>query len=131
MPPASAATGPAGSAMILNLERKNIEPDIVVLEMTGRICLGSDCQKVEWTLADLLKQNQRKIIFDLSGVTVVDSTGVGILVTCHAKVRRAGGSLHIACATDMVEETLKLTSVDKIFRLYPSLAEASQNFQVA
>lgn len=116
--------------MILNLERKSIEPDIVVLEMTGRICLGSDCQKVEWTLADLLKENQKKIIFDLSGVTVVDSTGVGILVTCHAKARRAGGSLHIACATDMVEETLKLTSVDKIFTLYTSLSEASQNFQV-
>ncbi len=61
--------------MILTLERKTIDPDIVVLEMTGRICLGSDCQKVEWTLAELLQQNQRKIIFDLSGVTVVDSTG--------------------------------------------------------
>jgi len=117
--------------MILTVERKQIEPDIVVLEIAGKICLGSDSQKVEWALAELLKQNHKKIIFDLSAVTVLDSTGVGILVTCHAKVKKAGGSLRVAGTKGMVEETLKITSVDKIMHFYPSLSEASQNFQLS
>jgi anti-sigma B factor antagonist len=119
------------AAMILNIERKQFEPDVAVLEMAGRICLGSASQQVEWSLAELLKQNQRKIVFDLSGVTVVDSTGVGILVMCHAKVKKAGGNLHIAGANGMVEETLKMTNVDKIMPFYPSLAEAARNFRPA
>jgi anti-sigma B factor antagonist len=119
------------AAMILNIERKQLDPDITVLEMAGRICLGSASQQVEWSLAELLKQNQKKIVFDLSRVTILDSTGVGIIVMCYAKVKRAGGDLHIAGANGMVAETLKMTNVDKIMPFYPSLAEAARNFRPA
>jgi len=117
--------------MILTIERKQFDPDVSVLEMAGRICLGSASQQVEWSLAELLKQNQKKIVFDLSGVTVMDSTGVGILVMCYAKVKKAGGDLHIAGANGMVEETSKMTNVHKILPFYPSLAEAAGNFPPA
>ena len=117
--------------MILTIEQKQLDPDIAVLEMAGRICLGSASQQVEWSLANLLKENHKKIVFDLSGVTVLDSTGVGIIVMCHAKVKKAGGSLRIAGANGMVEETFKMTNVDKIIPFYPSLAEASQDFHLA
>jgi anti-sigma B factor antagonist len=114
--------------MILTIDRKHIEPDIALLQMTGRIVIGSDSMRVEWSVADLLKQNQLKLILDLAGVTVVDSTGVGILVMCYAKMKKAGGSLRIAGVNGMVEETLKITSVDKLIDSYPTVVEASQGF---
>ena len=117
--------------MILNVERKKVEPDIAVIEMTGRITMGSDSQKIEWGLAELLKDNQKKVIFDLTEVTFLDSSGIGILVMCHAKLKKVGGSLRIAGARGMVEETLELTSVNKIVHLYPTVAEAAQGFQLA
>jgi anti-sigma B factor antagonist len=117
--------------MILNVERKKVEPDIAVMEMTGRITMGSDSQKIEWGLAELLKENQKKVIFDLTGVSYLDSSGIGILMMCHAKLKKAGGALRIAGARGMVEETLELTSVNKIVRLYPTAAEAAQGFQLA
>jgi anti-anti-sigma factor len=61
----------------------------------------------------------------------LDSTGVGIIVMCYAKVRKAGGDLHIAGANGMFEETLKMTNVDKIMPFYPSLAEAARNFRTS
>jgi len=117
--------------MILNLERRKVEPDIAVIDMTGRITMGSDSQKIEWGLAELLKENQKKVIFDLSEVTYLDSSGIGILMMCHAKLKKAGGALRIAGARGMVEETLELTSVNKIVRLYPTAAEAAQDFQLS
>ena len=117
--------------MILNVERKTIEPDISVIEMTGRITMGSDSQKIEWGLAELLKENHKKVIFDLTKVDYLDSSGIGILMMCHAKLKRAGGTLRIAGARGMVGETLELTSVNKIVRLYPTAAEASQGFQLS
>ena len=111
--------------MILTIERKQLDPDIAVLEMAGRICLGSASQQVEWSLADLLKQNQKKIVFDLSGVTVLDSTGVGIIVMCFGKMKKAGGDLRVAGAKGLVEEVLKMTKVDRIISLYPTAAEAA------
>ncbi len=121
----------AENAMILNIERKKIEPDIAVLEMTGRITMGSDSQKIEWGLAELLKENQKKVIFDLTDVTYLDSSGIGILMMCHAKLKKSGGALRIAGAREMVEETLEMTSVNKIVGFYPTTAEAALNFQLA
>jgi len=69
--------------MILNVLRKNVEPGIAVLEMVGRIAMGSDNQKIEWGLAELLNENHNKVIFDLTQVTFLDSSGLGILMMCH------------------------------------------------
>jgi anti-sigma B factor antagonist len=117
--------------MILSIERKNVEPDIAVLEMTGRVTMGSDSQKIEWGLAELLKENYKKVVFDLTGVSFLDSSGVGILMVCHVRLKKAGGVLRIAGARGMVEETLNMTSVNKVVHCYPTAAEAAQGFQLA
>jgi len=114
--------------MILTIGRKQIEPDVAVLEMNGRIVLGNDAKTIEWNLAELLKENQKKVIFDLAGVTLVDSTGVGIIVMCYAKLKKSGGVLRVAGVNGMVEDTLRLTSVDKLIEFYPSVAEAAARF---
>ena len=116
--------------MILNIEQRKIEPDIVVVQMNGRITMGSDSQKIEWGLAELLKQNQKKIIFDLTDVNYMDSAGVGILMMCHAKLKRAGGSLRLAGAQGIVEEVLAITSVNKIVPLYRTTTEAAKDFHL-
>ena len=114
--------------MILSIEHKKIEPDVVVMELHGRITMGSDSQKIEWGVAQLLKESQKKVIFDLSDVCYVDSSGVGILMMCYAKVKKAGGALYLAGAQGMVEEALAMTSVSKIVPLYATTAGAAKNF---
>jgi|SRR5271163_4728143 len=114
--------------MILTIERKNILPDITVLEMTGRITLGNNSREVEMQLAQILNAQAKKIIFDLQGVSMMDSTGIGILVVCQGKVAQAGGQLRIAGATGVVDEILRMTSVQKLVPTFPTVAEAANDF---
>jgi anti-anti-sigma factor len=114
--------------MILTINRSQLGTDIDVLEMNGRIVLGNDARAVEWKLDELLKENCKKVIFDFGHVTVLDSTGVGIVVMCYARVKKSGGSLHIAGANGMVEQTLRMTNVDRLIELYPSVSEAAAAF---
>jgi anti-sigma B factor antagonist len=114
--------------LILTIERNQIPPDITVLELTGRIVLGNNSRDVELKLADILAEKSKKIIFDLKGVTLLDSTGVGILVVCQGKVTQAGGELRIAGASGIVGEVLKMTSVNKLVRFFPTVTEASADF---
>ena len=114
--------------MPLTVETKQLEPDIVVLEMTGRITMGNDCQRVEWTASKLLEENRKKIIFDLSNVTHVDSTGIGIIVTVAGQMREAGGALRVAGASEHVEHILKMTNVDQIVGLHPTAVAAAATF---
>jgi anti-sigma B factor antagonist len=114
--------------VILSIERKQIPPDITVLEMHGRIILGNNSRDVELKLAEILAEQSKKIIFDLTGITILDSTGIGILVVSQGKINKAGARLRIAGATGFVEDTLKITSVDKLVQLFPTVTEAAVDF---
>ena len=119
------------ASLILKIDQSSIAPDIDVFTMSGRLTMGSDSQQVEWNLAKLLQENHRKVIFDLSDVNFLDSSGIGILVMCHAKLKKAGGSLRIAGAQGMVRQIIEMTNVNKLIELYSTSSEASRNFTVA
>ena len=113
--------------MILTIKKRTME-DVTVLELAGRIVMGRDAQDVEWQVRDLLAQQCKKIVFDLAGVTHMDSTGVGIVAMCAGHLRHSGVELRIAGATGNVEQVLKLTRIDKIVGFYPTLDAAVENF---
>src|ERR1700719_2070964 len=115
--------------MILSIERKQIPPDITVLEMTGRIVLGNNSRDVELKLAEVLADQATKIIFDLSRITILDSTYIGILVVSQGKINKPGAKLRFAGATGFVEDTLKIPSVDRLIHLFPTSIEAAASFQ--
>jgi anti-sigma B factor antagonist len=113
---------------MLDIQTKHLPPDIVVLEITGRITIGRECKELEWATEDLVLEKRKKVIFDLTGVTYIDSTGIGIIVMSAGRVKEAGGELRVAGATGHVEQVLKLTNVDQIVRLHPTTVAASEGF---
>jgi len=75
-----------------------------------------------------VREGRKKVIFDMSGVTNLDSTGIGIVVMSAGQLKKAGGELRVAGATAHVEEVLKMTNIDKIVVLHPTTAAAAANF---
>jgi len=114
--------------MPLSIQTKHLQPDIVVLELSGRITMGNDCRQVEWTASKLVHENQRKVIFDISNVTHLDSTGIGIIVTVAGQMKNAGGELRVAGASEHVDQILRMTNVHQIVGLHPSTGAAAAGF---
>jgi anti-sigma B factor antagonist len=117
--------------MILEVQKKQATPEIAILELRGRLLMGNDSRQVEWSVADLLKEGLKKVVMDLRGLDAIDSTGVGILVMCNAKLQKGGGMMRIVSTDGIVESTLQMTHVDRIVKFYPSVEEASENFELA
>jgi len=61
------------------------------LEFVGKLEMGNEAKQVEWNVSELLVAGVKNVIFDLSMVDGIDSTGVGIIVMCQAKLQKAGG----------------------------------------
>src|SRR5205809_3141350 len=93
----------------LEIQRRRIEPDLVMAEIAGKIVYGLECQQIEWLIAELRQAGEKKIIFDISRVRHLDSSGVGIMVMCSGKVKEAGGELRVAGAEAHVKAILKMT----------------------
>ncbi len=113
---------------MLEIQTKQLAPDIVVLEITGRITLGRESKQLEWAVENLVGEGRKKVILDIAGVTNVDSTGIGIIVMSSGKLKKAGGELRVAGASPHVGEVMKMTNVDQIVVLHPTTAAAAAGF---
>ena len=93
---------------MLEIQNQQLPPDIVVLNITGRITLGGESKQLDWAIDSLVSEGKKKVIFDLSKVTSVDSTGIGIIVMSAGKLKKAGGQLRVAGASAVaaVEDAL-------------------------
>jgi len=116
--------------MILELQKRQVPPDVAVLELKGRLLMGNDSRQVEWAIGELLKEGAKKVVIDLRLLDAIDSTGVGILVMCNAKLQKTGGAMRIVSVDGIVEDTLKMTHVDRIVKFYPNVEAASEGFEV-
>ena len=76
----------------------------------------------------LIAERQTRVIFDMAGVTHADSAAIGAIVRCLTKLKRAGGSLRIAAAQPMINYILKLTKVDQLIEMFPTVDHAAQGF---
>jgi anti-sigma B factor antagonist len=108
--------------------RKELKPGVVVLELKGLLQMGVECKRLELVMDQLLSEKQTRVVLDLSGVSKVDSGGVGKIVNCLSRLRVAGGTLHLSGVTGMIGGVLKLTRVDRLLKIYPTALEASQSF---
>jgi len=114
--------------MILQFTRKIIQPGMTSLEIKGSIHCGPECARLEKQVDELISARETRVIFDMAGVTHMDSAAIGALVRCLTKLKKAGGGLHMASAQPMIDYSLKLTKLDKLIPGYPSVAAAVAGF---
>ena len=112
----------------MELKRKQIKPGVAVLEMRGRILMGPDCTTIEKEIDELIAANETRVIFDFSGVSQIDSAGVGQVVKSLARLKKSGGELRLAGITGMLDGVFKMTQVHKVIAMYPTPQEASEAF---
>jgi anti-sigma B factor antagonist len=117
--------------MILQVRKSQPAPGICLMELSGKLMMGNDSRQVEWSIAELLIAGTKKVIFDLSKLESIDSTGVGILVMCEAKLRKAGGALRLAGPAGIVDEALTMTHVDRLVQIFPTASAAAQDFSAS
>lgn len=110
--------------MVLSLETRQCEPGITVIELGGRITLGRESGRIETAVLKELNAGVQKLVFDLSKVTYVDSTGIGVIAYCFGKISQKGAQAAVAGATGLVLEVFKLTRLDSVIRFFPDVASA-------
>lgn len=111
--------------MLLEINQKEVEPGTAVIALEGSVMRGPEGERIEDALNDLLGRGYRNIIFDLTGVKRIDSTGIGRFIYSLNKVEETGGKLRMAGAQGYVRECFRVTRLDTIFRFCPTVEEAS------
>jgi anti-sigma B factor antagonist len=103
--------------------------DVVIVDLKGKLTAGLGDQILRDTLDELLGDNWRKILLNLSGVSFMDSAGVGELVAGLKTAKRLGANLKLLNATARVQSTLYISRLLPVFEIYEEEQEALRRFQ--
>jgi anti-sigma B factor antagonist len=111
-----------GTKVVFAVTQRKLEDSTLVLAVEGELDLAS-APTLKWELAEALAGGPRRVILDLSGVTFIDSTALGVLVTARRGL--ASGSRLVLCgARADVLAVFELTGLDATFEIVPTLVEA-------
>ena len=100
-------------------------PDITVLVITGRVTIGAGDIDVRETVQSALASGSRKLVLDMSGVTKLDSSGIGELISAYTSVKNRGGGMAIAGLSPRLATVLQVTQLVGILDLHDTVAAAA------
>jgi anti-anti-sigma factor len=115
------------SKLKLSLETRN-RGDVMIVHCQGRVVYRDEAAALSRLVSEVL-QNGGKVVLDLSGVSSIDSAGIGELAFLHTWARSQNADLKCASPTPFVRDLLDLTNLDSVLEIYPSLCEALEAFQ--
>jgi len=97
--------------------------DIAVLEATGELDLHTSPEFRE-SLAGVLEDVAERVVVDLTRVTFIDSSALGVLVGGARRSAERGHELMIVCPAGNVKRVLEITGLNRAFTIYSTCEEA-------
>lgn len=108
--------------MLLQIAERLVEPDITIVELTGKLALGRESQQIESLIEELVKRGSRRVVMDMSGVDYIDSAGVGMVALAAGRLRESGGKLAVVASEGKVLHLLTMTQMNAIVAVCPNVA---------
>jgi len=102
--------------------------DVVILDLEGKILIGDGCQELRDAICAALDGGNNKILLNLSGVSYMDSTGLGEVIRNYKTVIDKGGKLKLLNLTSRIRDLMSMTKLLTVFEVFEAEQEALKSF---
>jgi anti-sigma B factor antagonist len=110
-------------ALEFSIEDRRLDGDTHVIAVTGEVDLFTAPEFKERVMAPIAADVGR-VVVDLTGATFIDSSSLGVLIGAHRRLRGRGGRLMVACDVSAILKTFRVTGLDGVFTVAPTVEEA-------
>lgn len=101
---------------------------VEIISLQGKITIGSGDTQLREIISNTLNSGKSNILLDLSGVTTIDSSGIGELVGSYTTATNRGGKLKLLHLPAKLNELLHVTQLITVFEVYEDEQEALKSF---
>jgi anti-sigma B factor antagonist len=115
----STDSGSSVGAFAFAVSQHELDASTSVLAVEGELDLSS-APRLKWALGDVLDAGRSRVIVDLSLVSFIDSTALGVLVGAQRGLS-AEARLAVVCTHAAVLRIFEMTGLDGTFHIFPSL----------
>jgi anti-sigma B factor antagonist len=102
---------------------------VTVLAFNGSFMGEPEASLFQNKKFQLLEANRNRIILDFSETTMINSSGLGSLISALVTVRNKGGDLRLAGLAKTVDDVIKRVNLDKIFKVFETVEQAVSSFE--
>ena len=97
-----------------HIERKNG----VVTMRPGIDIVASQCPALKQEFLEIINSGENKIIIDFSGTEMIDSSGIGLLISIrNSLANNGGGEIELLNLTDDLKQLFKVMKLDNHFKI--------------
>lgn len=100
------------------------EKDSLIMAISGEIDHRYATQIRNEADRKIVTYPDKRLIIDLSQVTFMDSSAIGVIIGRYKLVMSLGGSIAIVSSNDTLGRILEMSGIRKIIPIYATLAEA-------
>jgi anti-sigma B factor antagonist len=104
------------------------EGDVAVLDLRGRIRISGGTLALHRSIRCLVDEGKTKILLNLAGVTHIDSTGLGELISSYVTLSNKGGRIKLVHLTERLQDIMTITKLVTVFDVYDNEADALASF---
>ena len=101
---------------------------IEIIALQGKITIGSGDSQLREVITNALNGGKNNILLDMSGVTTIDSSGIGELVGSYTTVTNRGGKLKLLHLPAKLNELLHVTQLITVFEVYENEQDAVKSY---
>ncbi len=101
---------------------------VTVLDLKGRVRVGGGTVALHRSIRTLVEEGKTQILLNLSGVTHIDSSGLGELISSHITVQNKGGEIKLAHLTERLRDLMTITKLLTVFDVYDDEPQALATF---
>lgn len=102
--------------------------DVTILDIKGKITIGANEEALRDNVHRVLEGGTQKLLLNLQGVTTIDSSGVGELVSSYTSATNRGAKIKLANLPPKINDILTITQLITVFDVYDSEDEAVASF---
>ena len=104
--------------------------DVAIISLSGKLLGGPPASdEIKNEVYRLLDEGVRKFVFDMEGVSRMNSSGLGILISALSSIKNRGGEMKLAAVNETMEGVLVSTKLNTIFEIYGTAEGAAQSFR--
>jgi anti-sigma B factor antagonist len=102
--------------------------DVTILVLTGQMLLDDGDLAFGRRISDLIERKCVKVVVDLSGVTYIDSSGVGVIVFQQKALKQHGGDMKLLHLNRRAETLFGMLKLLIVFERFEDEASAVRSF---
>ena len=115
------------SKLKLSVQARN-RGDVIIVHCQGRIVYRDEAAALSRVVGEVLHGGS-KLVLDLSGVTSIDSAGIGELALLQTWAQERNADLKCAGANELVRTLLDLTNLNSVLEVHSTLDDALESFR--